>query len=94
MLLELLKEALPKDVNFLRNYYEVKKILRDLRHDYKKIDACSQNYMLCTKLNANTDKCSICGTSRCKNVKHNSTDCLRNVQRVRKFLLRFCGTFL
>ena len=59
MLLELLKEALPEGDNFPNNYYEVKKILRDLGLDYKKIDACPQNCMLFTKENANAEKCNM-----------------------------------
>ena len=49
-----------------------KKIIRDLGLDYRKIDACPQNYILFTKEKANTDKCTICGTSRWKNVEFNS----------------------
>ena len=39
MLLELLKEAFLDGDHFPNNNYEVKKILRDLGFDYKKIDA-------------------------------------------------------
>ena len=84
MLLELLNEALPEGDNFPSNYYKVKKILRDLGLDYKKIDACPQNYMLFTKENANADKCNICGTSRWKNVEYNSTDGLRTCSKGKK----------
>ena len=84
MLLELLKEALLEGDNFPSNYYEVKKILRDLGLDYKKIDACPQNCMLFTKDNANADKCNICGTSRWKNVEYNSTYGLRTCLKGKK----------
>ena len=40
MSLKLLKEALPKGDNFPNNYYKAKKIICDLRLNYKKIDAC------------------------------------------------------
>ena len=40
MLLELLKEALPEGETLPRNYYETKKVLRDLGLHYIKIDAC------------------------------------------------------
>ena len=64
MLLELLMEVLPECDNFPGNFYEAKKILRDLGLDYRKIDACPQNCMLFTKENENADICTICGTSR------------------------------
>ena len=70
--------------NFPSNYYEVKKILCDLGLDYKKIYACPQNCMLFIKENANADKCNICGTSRWKNVKYNSTDGLRTCSKGKK----------
>ena len=79
-----MKEALPEGDNFPSNYYEVKKIIRDLGLDYKKIDACPQNCMLFTKENANADKCNICGTSRWKNVEYNSTDGLRTCSKGKK----------
>ena len=49
-----------------------KKVLCDLGLDYRKIDACPQNCMLFTKENANAGKCTICGTSRWKNIEFNS----------------------
>ena len=55
MLLELLKEVLPKGDNFVGNFYEAKKILRDLGLDYRMIDACPQNCMLFTREDANAD---------------------------------------
>ena len=72
MLLEFLKEVLPECDNFSGNFYEAKNMLCDLGFDYRKIDACPQNYMFFTKENANADKCTICGTSRWKNDEFNS----------------------
>ena len=84
MLLELLKEVLPECDNFPGNFYEAKKILRDLGLDYKKIDTWPQNCMLFTKENATADKCTICGTSRWKNVEFNSKTSSRTCFKEKK----------
>ncbi|KAJ9705791.1 hypothetical protein PVL29_003747 [Vitis rotundifolia] len=64
MLLELLKEALPKGETLPSNYYEAKKILRDLGLHYIKIDACPSDCMLYSKEHANANECVVCGVSR------------------------------
>ena len=93
IILELLKEKLLEGDNFSGNYYEVKKIFRDLRLDYKKIDACPQNCILFTNENANTNKCIICGTSKWKNVKCNSRDGLGTCSKDKKILAKVLQHF-
>ena len=46
MLLKLLKEELPEGETLASNYYETKKVLRDLGLHYIKIDACPSDCML------------------------------------------------
>ena len=88
MLLELLKEVLPNGDNFPGNFYEAKKIFRDLGLDYRKIDAYQQNCMLFTKKNANANKCTICGTSRWKNVEFKSNYGSRTCFKDKKILAK------
>ena len=57
MLLELLNEAFPEDETLPSNYYEAKKILRDLGLHYIKIDACPLDCMLYSKEHANVNEC-------------------------------------
>ena len=41
----LLNNVFP-DINILDSFYETKKLIRELGYDYKKIDACQNDYML------------------------------------------------
>ena len=74
MLLELLKETFPESETLPNNYYEAKKILRDLGLHYIKIDACPSDCMLYSKEHANAKECVFCGVSRWKSSDDHSTD--------------------
>ena len=56
MLLELLKEALPKSETLTSNYYKTKKVLRGLGLHYIKIDVCPSDCMLYSKEHANANE--------------------------------------
>ena len=64
MLLELLKGALPEGETLPSNYYETKKVLRDLSLHYIKIDACPSNCVLYSKEHENANECIVCGVFR------------------------------
>lgn len=66
MLLELIKEALPKGETLPKSFYHAKKIIGGLGLGYKKIDACPNDCMLYWKENEHDSSCSICGASRWK----------------------------
>ena len=74
MLLELLKETLPEGETLPSNYYETKKVIRELGLHYNKIDACPSNYMLYSKEHANANKCIMCGALRWKSSNVHHTD--------------------
>ena len=57
MLFELLKETFLEGETLLSNYYEAKKLLRDLGLHYIKIDACLSNCMSYSKEHANANEC-------------------------------------
>ena len=57
MLLELLKEVLPEGETLPINYYETKKVLRDLGLHYIKIDVCPSDCMVYSKEHANVNEC-------------------------------------
>ncbi|RVW72347.1 hypothetical protein CK203_055429 [Vitis vinifera] len=67
-------EALPEGETLPSNYYEAKKLLRDLGLHYIKIDACPSDCMLYSKEHANANECVVCGVSRWKSSDDNSTD--------------------
>ncbi|XP_077248875.1 uncharacterized protein LOC143888370 [Tasmannia lanceolata] len=74
MLLELLKEVLPKGEALPKFFYETKKIIRDLGLHYDKIDACPNDCMLYWKEASNDSQCRICGASRWKTIEGNSDE--------------------
>lgn len=45
-LLKLIKDVLPKKHTLPESYYEMKKIMKSLRIEYEKIDACENDCML------------------------------------------------
>ncbi|XP_060177729.1 uncharacterized protein LOC132607651 [Lycium barbarum] len=72
-LLDLMKEAfsfaqLPESFN------KAKKVIKDLGLGYEKIHACPNDYMLFWNDNAKIDNCSVCGSSRWKNVRDDLTN--------------------
>ena len=66
MLLELLKETLPEGETLSSNYYETKKVLRELDLHYIKIDTCPSYCMLYSKEHANKNEFIVCGVFRWK----------------------------
>ncbi|RVW79563.1 hypothetical protein CK203_051661 [Vitis vinifera] len=74
MLFELLKETFLEGETLLSNYYEAKKLLRDLGLHYIKIDACLSNCMSYSKEHANANECVVCGVFRWKSSDDHSTD--------------------
>ncbi|XP_019252797.1 PREDICTED: uncharacterized protein LOC109231602 [Nicotiana attenuata] len=66
-LLELLKEAFPF-AQLPESFYKVTSMIKDLGLDFEKIHACPNDCMLFWNDNANVDTCSVCGSSRWKNV--------------------------
>ncbi|RVW76461.1 hypothetical protein CK203_056872 [Vitis vinifera] len=84
MLLELLKDAFPEGETLPSNYYEAKKILRDLGLHYIKIDACPSDCMLYSKEYANANECVVCGVSRWKSSDEHSTDEFTNSAKKKK----------
>ncbi|KAK2655384.1 hypothetical protein Ddye_008436, partial [Dipteronia dyeriana] len=68
VLLELFKEALPEGETLQKSFCHTKKIISDLELGYKKIHACPNDCMLYWKEKAQETKCTMCGTSRWKNM--------------------------
>ncbi|XP_019228511.1 PREDICTED: uncharacterized protein LOC109209654 [Nicotiana attenuata] len=66
-LLELLKEAFPF-ARLPESFYKATSMIKDLGLHYEKIDACPNDCMLFWNDNVNADTCSVCGSSRWKNV--------------------------
>ncbi|XP_012846911.1 PREDICTED: uncharacterized protein LOC105966882 [Erythranthe guttata] len=64
LLLELLKDSFPDDVNLPANCYEATKITTELGFTCKIIDACHNNCMLFRGEDEKLDKCEICGGAR------------------------------
>ena len=56
------------------NYYETKKVLREIGLHYIKIDACPSYCMLYSKEHANENECIVCGVSRWKSSDVHLTD--------------------
>ncbi|XP_059650294.1 uncharacterized protein LOC132296065 [Cornus florida] len=66
MLLEFLKELLPKDETLPKSHYELKKILRDLGLGYETIHACKHDCVLFWKEYEHNEECPKCGAPRYK----------------------------
>ncbi|XP_070013274.1 uncharacterized protein [Nicotiana sylvestris] len=66
-LLDLLKEAFPF-AQLPESFHKAKNMIQDLGLHYEKIHACPNDCMLFWNENENNDNCSVCGTSRWKNV--------------------------
>ena len=74
MLLELLKEVLLEGEALSSNYYETKKVLRELSLHCIKIDACPSNCMLYSKEHVNANECIVLCVSRWKSSDVHPTD--------------------
>ncbi|KAH0715008.1 hypothetical protein KY284_007913 [Solanum tuberosum] len=72
-LLDSIKEAFPF-AQIPESFYKAKKVIKDLGLHYEKIHACTNNCMLFWNDTAKLDKCSVCGSSRWKNVRHDLTN--------------------
>ncbi|XP_056685978.1 uncharacterized protein [Spinacia oleracea] len=66
MVLNLFKEALPKDNTLPESYYEAEKIIKNLSLESIKIDACPNNCILFWKEHADANECVKCHASRWK----------------------------
>ncbi|XP_075109112.1 uncharacterized protein LOC142180908 [Nicotiana tabacum] len=66
-LLELLKEAFPF-AQLPESFYKATSMIKDLGLHYEKIHACPNDCMLFWNEYVNVDTCSVCGSSRWKNV--------------------------
>ncbi|KAH0652742.1 hypothetical protein KY289_030420 [Solanum tuberosum] len=62
-LLELLKEAMP-ELNIPPSYNKTKSMVKNLGHDYEKIDACPNDCMLFRNDHKDDEFCHTCGSSR------------------------------
>ncbi|KAL0378923.1 UNVERIFIED_CONTAM: hypothetical protein Sradi_3197800 [Sesamum radiatum] len=69
LLLELLRDSFPDNVNLPANYYEAQKITNDLGFTYETIDACPNSCMLFRGKDSGLDKCEICNASRYKDTE-------------------------
>lgn len=61
--LELLREAMPS-LNIPDTFSKTKGMIRDLGLDYKKIDACPNDFMIYWKNHENDTSCHVCGAPR------------------------------
>ncbi|XP_012845366.1 PREDICTED: uncharacterized protein LOC105965370 [Erythranthe guttata] len=64
LILNLLRESFPEGVQLPINYYETRKILKELGLNYKKIDACMNNCMLYWGINESKTRCETCDEPR------------------------------
>ncbi|WCJ39707.1 hypothetical protein M5689_020674 [Euphorbia peplus] len=64
MFLELLLDVFPKGTNLPSSYYEAKKLIKELRLGYEKIDACPNDCSLYWGEKKNNESCNVCLTSR------------------------------
>ena len=60
ILLELMKDVLPKEVNISASHYESRKMLRDLELGYESIDVCKYDCALFWKEYEHVLKCLVC----------------------------------
>ncbi|XP_049391622.1 uncharacterized protein LOC125856085 [Solanum stenotomum] len=72
-LLDLIKEAFPF-AQIPESFYKAKKVIKDLGLHYEKIHACTNDCMLFWNDTAKLDKCSVCRSSRWKNVRDDLTN--------------------
>ncbi|KAL8094028.1 hypothetical protein AgCh_035786 [Apium graveolens] len=67
-LLKLLTDVLPKKHTLPESYYAMKKIMKDLRVEYEKIDSCENDCMLFHGDDKDKVVCDICGEDRYRDV--------------------------
>ncbi|KAL0445359.1 UNVERIFIED_CONTAM: hypothetical protein Slati_2258600 [Sesamum latifolium] len=83
LLLELLRDSFPDNVNLPANYYEAQKITNDLGFTYETIDACPNSCMFFRGKDSGLDKCEICNASRYKDTEKKTA-----AKRMRYFPLK------
>ncbi|KAL6909850.1 hypothetical protein ACP4OV_001509 [Aristida adscensionis] len=88
-LLGLLSAALPPEANLPKNYYEAKKIIRDLGLGYVKIHACPKDCMLFRGDRANQESCHVCGSSRWEEDEKNGSPTQSKRKRKPAKVLRY-----
>ncbi|XP_070014237.1 uncharacterized protein [Nicotiana sylvestris] len=90
MLLKMLKEdLLPDGSNLPDSYYEAKKVIRDLRLSYNKIDTCKNDCMLYWKDDKFLESCKVCGVSRWKEDKHSGETKFKSGKKIPNKILRY-----
>ncbi|KAL2926325.1 Protein translocase subunit SecA [Bienertia sinuspersici] len=72
-LLHILIRAIPHGANLPKSFAEAKKVIEKLGLGYVKIHACPNHCQLFWKDKVNDDTCSVCGASRWKSGKEQST---------------------
>nr|XP_009769766.1 PREDICTED: uncharacterized protein LOC104220570 [Nicotiana sylvestris] len=72
-LLDLLKEAFPF-AKLPESFYKAKNMIKDLGLHYENIHVCPKDFMPFWNENEKNDNCSVCGTSRWKNVVDGMTN--------------------
>ncbi|XP_070009153.1 uncharacterized protein [Nicotiana sylvestris] len=85
-LLDLIKEAFPF-AKLPESFHKAKNMIKDLGLHYDKIHACPNNCMFFWNENEKADNCSMCGSSRWKNVCDGLTN--RNTEVAAKVLRYF-----
>jgi hypothetical protein len=63
-IMKLITDLIPVKHNMMKDLYQSKKIMSDLKMNYEKIDAYEKNYMLFWKEHKNNTECMYCGRSR------------------------------
>lgn len=74
MLLQFVKEALPKSRNLPKNIYETNKMLKELGLSYNKIHAWAKDWMIYWQKTTTETSCSVGKPSVCKVIEHRSDD--------------------
>ena len=64
MLLQFLLDFLPSNAKLPKDYYEARKIIKDLGLSYEKIHTCPKDCILYWKENVNLETCLNCNRSR------------------------------
>ncbi|KAL0439006.1 UNVERIFIED_CONTAM: hypothetical protein Slati_2383600 [Sesamum latifolium] len=76
---------MPRDHSFPVDYYNMKKLIKDLGLSMEKIDACKNGYMLYWKDDIDLDYCKFCGEARYKPTR----ECNPNRKKTPYAMLRY-----
>ncbi|KAL0438814.1 UNVERIFIED_CONTAM: hypothetical protein Slati_2364400 [Sesamum latifolium] len=77
---------MPRDHSFLVDYYNTKKLIKDLSLPMEKIDACKNGCMLYWKNDINLDYCKFCGEARYKPTRERNPNCTKTPYVVLRYL--------